>query len=244
MPVSTRAVLTAVVAALVAVAAFAGEVPLVVLAGLLALVLAAGWPVLTGAPAVRGAAVVIGLGGLGGVLAVALTTGEPFLRELPEVLALSVVLAFLHELVRRDGRERLVESVAAVVSGVLVAASVAGWVAAGRTTGGMSVVVAGALALAVGSAVSAVPLVGWLSALVTVVSAAGAGAGTGALVPQVDALAGGLIGLAVGILIAALHRLFDRLPPMRRRLPALAGAVLPVTVTGVLVYVVGRVLVG
>src|SRR3712207_7517865 len=52
------------------------------------------------------------------------TAGEPFLRELPEVLALAVLLAFVHELLRRDGRERLVESVAGAAAGVVVAASV------------------------------------------------------------------------------------------------------------------------
>jgi hypothetical protein len=244
MTVSTRAVLTAVVAALVAVAAFVGELPLVLLAGVLALAIAVGWPTLVDAPARRGASVVIALAGLGALVAVALTSGEPFLRALPEVLALAVLLAFVHELLRRDGRERLVESVATAASGVVVAGCVAGWVAAGRTTGGASLVVTGALALAVGSALSALHLAGWLAALVTIVSAAAAGAGAGALLPVVDPLAGGLIGLAVGILVAALHRLFDRLRTMRTRWPALAGAVLPVTVTGILVYVVGRVLVG
>jgi hypothetical protein len=244
MTVSTRAVLTAVVAALVAVAAFVGELPLVVLCGVLALVLAVGWPTLVDAPARRGAGVVVGLGGLGALTAVTLTDGEPFLRELPEVLAGAVLLAFVHELVRRDGRERLVESVAGAVAGVVVAASVAGWVAGGRTAGGASLVVTGAVALAVGSAVSALHLAGWLSALLTIVAAAAAGAGVGSVLPLVDPLAGGLIGLAVGILVAAMHRLYDRLRTMRTWWPALAGAVLPVTVTGILVYVVGRVLVG
>lgn len=244
MSVSTRAVLTAVVAAVVAVAAFLGELPLVALAGVLVLVLAAGWPPLVGALAPRGSSVVIALGGLGGLAAVVLTRGDPFLRELPEVLALAVLAAFVHELVRRDGRERLVESVAGTVAGVLVAATAAGWVAAGRTDGGASVVVVGALALAVGSAVSALHLTGSLAATVTIVASVAAGAGAAELVPDVDPLPGGLIGLAVGILAATLRRLFDRLPSMRRRGPALAAAVLPVTVTGVLVYVVGRVLVG
>ncbi|WNB85890.1 hypothetical protein [Cellulomonas sp. ATA003] len=244
MTVATRAVLSAALAAAVAGAALLGEVALVVVAALLAITVAVGWPALADAPARRGAGVVIGLGGVGGVAAVVATTGEPYLRELPEVFALAIVLAFVRELVRRDGRERLVESVAAVVSGVLVAASVAGWVAAGRTTAGEEVVVTGALALAVGSVVSAVRLRGWLSAVVTVVAAAGAGAGAAALVPDVDPLAGGLIGLAVGVLVATLHRLFDRLPTTGDRWPAVAGAVLPVTVTGVVVYVVARVLVG
>jgi hypothetical protein len=244
MSVPTRAVLTAVVAALVALAAYLGEPALVVTAGVLALVVAVGWPPLVAAPAARGTGVVVALGGVGGVVAVTLTDDEPLLRGLPEVLALSVLLAFVHELVRRDGRERLVESVAGTVSGVLVAATAAGWLAAWRTDGGLAVVVTGALALAVASAVSAVRIAGWLRASLTVVAAGGAAVGAGLLVPGVAPLPAALVGTAVGVLVAALHRLFDRLPSMRRRWPALAGAVLPVSVTGVVVYVVGRVLVG
>lgn len=244
MSVSTRAVLTAAVAALLALAAYVGEAPLAGVSAVLALAVAVGWPGLVDAPSRRGSGVVIGLGGLGGVLAVALAGAEPFLRDLPGVLALAVLVAFVHELVRRDGRERLVESVAGAVSGVLVAAAVTGWIAAGRTADGVPVVVTGALALAVGSAVSALHLTGWLTVTLTILTAATAGAGAGLLVPGVEPLPGGVIGLAVGVLVAALHRLFDRLPAMRRRWPAVAGAVLPVTVTGILVYVVGRVLVG
>src|SRR5215213_8187667 len=139
----TRAVLTAAVATVVALTAWLGEPALVAVAGLLALTVAVGWPHLLGSPARRGATVVIGLGGLAGVVAVVLTDGEPYLRNLPEVLALSVLLAFLRELVRRDGREQLVESVAGGVSGVLAATAVAGWVAALRTDGGLPVVVTG-----------------------------------------------------------------------------------------------------
>ena len=244
MSVPTRAVLTAVVAALLALAAWLGEVPLVVLTGLLALVVAVGWPPLVDAPARRGAAVLIALGGLGGLVAVVLTSGEPFLRNVPEVLAGSVLLAFVHELVRRDGRERLVESVAGVVSGILVATSAAGWVGAMRTDGGTSLVVTGAVALAVVSAVSAAPLLGWLGALVTAAAGVGAGAAAAAGLPDVATLPGALVGLAVGVLVATLHRLFDGLATARPRRPAAAAAVLPVAVTGVVVHVVGRVLVG
>lgn len=244
MEVSTRAVATAAVAALVAVAAFLGEVPLVALSGVLVLVFAVGWPLLVNLPARTGASIVIGLGGSAAVLAVALTAGEPFLRQLPTVLALAILLSFGTELFRRDGRERLVESVSGVVSGVLIAASVAGWIAAGRTPGGVSLVVTGAVALAVGSAVSALPVAGWIGVSLTLAAAAGTGAGAGLLVPDIEPQAGGLIGFAVGILIATLIELFDRLPSLSRRWSSIAALVLPVTVTGILVYVVGRVLVG
>jgi len=241
---ATRAVVTAVLAALVAVAGYVGGMPVTIASGLLAVVFAVGWPTLAGLPFPPGSSLVIGLGGLGAVVAVQVTPDQPYLRYLPIVFAASIVLAFVSELLRRDGRTRLVESVAGTVTGTLVAVAVAGWVAIGRTPGGEPLVVGGALALAVGSAVVALPLAPWLLALVTAAASAGAGAGAAAVLPDIDVVAGLLLGLAVGILVATLHVLFDRLPTLEQRRPALAAVTLPVTVTGILVYVVGRVLVG
>ncbi|RHA43090.1 hypothetical protein [Cellulomonas rhizosphaerae] len=244
MQLATRAVVTAVLAALVAVAGYVGGMPVTVASGILAVVLAAGWPTLAGLPFPPGSSAVIGLGGLGAVVAVHVTPDQPYLRYLPVVFASAIILAFVSELLRRDGRTRLVESVAGTVTGTLVAVAVAGWVAIGRTPGGEPLVVGGALALAVGSAVVALPLAPWLGAVVTAAVSAAAGAGAAAVLPDIDVVAGLLLGLAVGILVATLHVLFDRLPTLERRLPALAAITLPVTVTGILVYVVGRVLVG
>ena len=169
---------------------------------------------------------------------------QPYLRDLPVVFAAAILLAFVNELLRRDGRTRLVESVSGTVAGTLVAVAVAGWVAIGRTPGGEPIVVVGALALAVGSAVVALHLRPWVGALVTAGAAAAAGALGGLLLPAIDPLAGALLGLSVGVLVATLHALFDQLPSLERRWPSLAAVTLPVTVTGILVYVVGRVLVG
>lgn len=244
MDVSTRAVLTAAVATLVAVAAFVGELYLAGAAVALALVIAVGWPVLLTLPSALGAGTVVALGGAGAVIAVTATRGQPLLRELPIVVALAVLLAFVNELARQDGRLRLVESVTGTVTGVLVATAAAGWVAAGRAPGGTSLVVSGAVALAVGAAVSAVPLGGWTGAAVTTVASVIGGGAVGAVMPGMDLLAGTLVGLSTGMLVAALHVLFDRLPALSRRLASLAVIMLPVSVSGILVYVVGRVLVG
>lgn len=241
--VSTRAVVTAVAAALVAVAGFLGELPLAGVTAVVALALAAGWPVLLELPSPLGSAVVVALGGAGGVIVVYATRGQPFLRDLPVVVALAVVLAFVNELARQDGRHRLVESVTGTVTGVLVAAA-AGWLAALRSPGGVSLVVGGAVALAVGAAVSAVPLGGWTGAMMTVVASVVGGGAVGYVMPELDLLSGAALGLATGILVAALYVLFDRLPALRRAPAGLAAVVLPVAVSGVLVYVVGRVLVG
>ncbi|NUU16648.1 hypothetical protein HP550_05220 [Cellulomonas humilata] len=244
MQLATRAVVTAVLAAAVAVAGYLGGLPLSVTAAVLALVFALGWPSLAGLPFAPGSAAVVALGGVGAVAVVHLTTTQPYLRDLPVVFAAAILLAFINELLRRDGRTRLVESVSGTVAGTLVAVAVSGWVAIGRTPGGEPIVVVGALALAVGSAVVALHLAPWVGALVTAGAAAAAGTLGALLLPGIDPLAGALLGLAVGVLVATLHALFDQLPSLQRRLPSLAAVTLPVTVTGILVYVVGRVLVG
>jgi hypothetical protein len=253
MHATTRAVLTAVFAALVAVASYAhsivslkglGEHLVVFVAVLLALVLAAGWPVLLRLPNVLGSGVVIALGGAGAVLAVAGTRGDPVLRWLPVVLALAILLAFVNELARQDGRRRLVDSVAGTVTGVLVATATAGWVAAQRAPGGTSLVVAGAVSLAFAACFSAMHLGDWIVAGTTVAVGVLVGAAVGGVMPDTDPIIGGLVGLATGLLTAALDALFDRLPALRRRSAAMASVVLPVSVSGIVVYVVGRVLVG
>lgn len=244
MQLATRAVVTAVLAAAVAVAGYLGGLPLSATAAVLALLLALGWPALAGLPFKPGSAAVVALGGVGAVVVVHLTDTQPYLRDLPVVFAAAILLAFLNELLRRDGRTRLVESVSGTVAGTLVAVAAAGWVAIGRTPGGEPIVVVGALALAVGSVVVALRLQPWVGALVTAAAAAGAGALGGLLLPAIDPLAGALLGLSVGVLVATLHALFDQLPSLQKRWPSLAAVTLPVTVTGILVYVVGRVLVG
>ena len=186
----------------------------------------------------------IGLGGVGAVFAVQEVPAQPYLRYLPVLFACAILLAFVNELLRRDGRPRMVESVAGTITGTLLAVAVAGWIAIGRTPGGEPLVVAGALALAVGSAVVALPLGPWLGAFVTSVAGAGAGALAGLVLDNIDVVAGSVLGLAVGVLVSTMHVLFDRLDSMKRRRPAIAAVALPVTVTGILVYVVGRVLVG
>ncbi|MBO9568152.1 MAG: hypothetical protein J7503_04935 [Cellulomonas iranensis] len=244
MSVETRSVVTAVLAAVVAVAGYFGMLPLAVVSAVLVVALAVGWPALAGLPFTPGAGAVVGLGGLGAVAAVTITPEDPFLQHMALVLAGAVVLAFVNELLRRDGRVRMVESVSGTVTGTVLAVCVTGWVATARLTGGDELVVAGAIALALGSAAVALRGRPWVVYLVTVAAATAGGTLVGWLLPTVHLTAGVALGVGVGVLVAAMHALFDRLPALVRRVPALAVVVLPVTVTGVLVYVAGRVLAG
>lgn len=244
MDASTRAVLTTAAAVGLAAAAYVSETVLVGVVAAFILLVAFGWPALLDLPARAGSRFVVALGGLGALAAVTFSEGEPFLRDLPVVLALAILLAFVNELVRPDGRLRMVDSVAGTVAGVLVVASAAGWVAAGRTAGATAIVVVGAVALGVGTASSIVPLSPWLGLIVAVGVSGGVGVGLAAVLPGLTLLAGGLIGVAVGILGATLREVFTRLPSLSTRSASIAAVVVPVSVTGTLVYVVGRLLVG
>lgn len=244
MSVETRSVLTAVLAAVVAVAGFFGVLPLAAASAVLVLVLAVGWPGLAGLPFGPGAGAVVALGGIGSVAAVTFTPTEPYLQHMALVFAGAVVLAFVNELLRRGGRLRLVESVSGTVAGTVLVVCVTGWVATARLPGGEELVVAGAVALALGSGLVALRWRTWLVYLVTVAAATGGGALVAWLLPSVGVTAGAVLGLGVGVLVAAMHALFDRLPALDRKVPSLAVVVLPVTVSGVLVYVAGRVLAG
>lgn len=244
MDVSSRAVLTAGLAAAIAAAASVGQVFLVAVAGVLAVLLAVGWPVLLDLPNPLGSAVVVSLVGLGSVLAVTVSAGPSLLWLVPTVVALGVLLAFVAELLRQDGRLRLVESVTGTVTGLLVASAASGWVAALRAPGETDLVITGAAALAVSAAVSAVHLGVRTGAVVTTAAGVIAGAAVGSVMPDLTLVAGLALGLATGMLVAALHVLLDGVGSLRRPAASVAAIVLPVLVSGILVYVVGRVLVG
>lgn len=244
MDLSTRAVVTACFAALVAVAAYFGTVFLVAVCLALVAALAYGWPLLLDLPGALGARLVVALGGFGAIAAAALTNGTPALQHVPIVLAACIVVAFVAELARGDGRTRLLDSLIGTVSGAVVAVSCSGWIAAAGTRAGTRLVVAAAIALAVASAVSAVRWPTWTGVVATVALAVAAAGGVGMLFPDVSVISGVVAGTISGLLVAALRALFDKLPGLRGRWAALAAAALPVAVGGTLIFFVARVLVG
>lgn len=242
--VSTRAVVTAALAAGVAAAAFVSTLALAGAAVVLVILLALGWPGLLRLPAEGGTRLVVMLAGIGAVGVAYITPGEPVLRYLPMVLAAAMVLAFLSEMLRRGGRPRLVESVSGSVAGVVVALSCAGWVAAGRSDAGAALVVTSAAALAVAAALSALPLKGWAMLVPEFAGAVLAGGAVATVLPNIDTVSGLWSGVVAGLVVGALRLLFDQVPALRRRLPGLAASAVPVAVGGVLVFVVGRMVVG
>lgn len=236
---STRAVVTAAAAAALSAVALLGPVAVGVAVVVLVLVLALGWPALLDVPWVLGARTVLALTGLGGVVSVWLDGGS--LELLPLVVACGLVLAFVREMLRTDGRERLVDSISAVVAGSVVGVCGAGWVATVTADAGPDIVVVTAGALSAASVAAVVlPWKGWPNVAISVVAGAGAAVAIAAVLPGTQIVAGLVLGAASGVLAASLHVLLERLPSARTRTGGVASAVVPVLVLGVVGHVVGH----
>ncbi len=236
--------LPAVVGALVcaALAASALLLPVLLLPVLVlaALLLAVGWPRLLALPSPRGTSAVVAVAGLGAVGAVGVA-GPPGTRvgaapaALPlgpegaaaavlAALGLSVVLAFLHQILRTDGRPRLAESVAGTVTGAAAAALLAGWVGA-AAPGGEHVAV-GAAGVAAALLVTALPWPQRLTGVLGVAAAAAAAAVVAGLLPGVVAVPAAVVGAVLGLVVGGVDRLLTALPrATSRRLSGVVGLV-------------------
>jgi hypothetical protein len=210
-------------------------------------VLTWGWAGLLGLPSPRGTAFVLGVGTVATVLTGALTTGDPFLRWMPAALAVSMVAAFLHQLLRRDGRPRLVESVASVITALALVVSGACLVPLPRTVEGAAVMAVAGAALGVSALVDLLARVPrlrpWLLPL-ALVAGTGAAVAVAALVGGMTLGAAALLGLLGAAVSAALRAVLGALPTMSGSRSQLACACASVLGCGVVVYVVGRLLVG
>ncbi|MPV37225.1 hypothetical protein [Georgenia subflava] len=238
MGASSRAAVTASGAALLAVAGYLSQNLLTGVVLVLGTLFALGWPRLLELPTRRGASIVIALSALAGLAVVRLAGAG----ELAVVMGLAVVAAFVHQMARRDGRPRLVESVSGVVTGAVVVVSAAGWIAIDTGEVTEALVVTAAATIAAAAATTAVPARTELVASVATVVGGGIGLLIGTVLAGVGTVPGMLVGLAAGILTAALHVLFGRFPASHRIRPALAAAVLVLLVSGVPVYLVSRLL--
>jgi hypothetical protein len=238
MGASTRAVVTALGAATVALAGYLSQDVLTGVVLALGFVFAAGWPLLLSLPTARGGSLVIAAAALAALVVVKV---GPF-GDLALVMGLAVVAAFVHQMLRRDGRPRLVESVSGVISGTVVVVSASGWLAVEQGTATAELVVTAAAAITAAAAVTTVHAATRLVAALATVVGGAVGLLTGALLGSVGPVPGLLVGLAAGILTAALHILFGRFPVSRRIRPALAAGLLLVLASGVPVYLVSRLL--
>jgi hypothetical protein len=237
-------VVSVLAAAMIVVAGYAGTSILSLGLVMLVLLLAVGWPVLLRLPDPIGSGVLIALTGIGAVGA-GLRPPEPDLplAAFSVLLALSVIAAFLHELIRRDGRHELVESVTGTLSGQVLAMLGAGWLLLPDAQIGEATLLVAAVAVASARAATALPwpnsVTGWVAFLAGLV-----GAVLAALTQHghIDVAPAAAMGLAVAAVVAALDRLLDAQPAGRNGLGLLSAAIAPVLIAGTVAYAAVRLL--
>ena len=207
----------------------------------LAVLVALGWPRLLALPSPSGTSVVVAVAGLGATAALAVggVPGVPgsgggvvadvlgpagAAEAVLAALGLSVVLAFGHQILRRDGRPRLAESVAATVAGAAVAALATGWVAAAAVQPDAVLVGAGGVAAAL--LVTALPWPQRITGALALVAAGAAAAAVAGVAQDVRAVEGAVLGVVVAVVVGSVDRLLVALPrATSRRLSGVIGLV-------------------
>lgn len=230
-------------AALVALTGYASPQFVTLAVALAGFVLAWGWPLLLSLPSPRGTSAVLAIGTVlmtGTALA---TRDDPYLEWMPAALAVSVIVGFLHQLMRRDGRPRLTESVAAVTSGLAI-------ISAGTALAPIPHVLAGEHALAatmagLGVGVLADPLVSvprlrqW-ALFIAMLIGGGAAVAVSAVAGELMTGPAALLGLMAAAISHAARRVLAPLPSTAMPRAQLAVAATSSLLVGVVAYVVVR----
>jgi hypothetical protein len=217
---------------------------LVAAAGAFAVVaLSLGWGVLLHLKHPRGSTLAIALSGWAALIVSHFVVGSAHpLGAFAGVFAGAVLLAFAHELMRRDGRRRLVESLTGTVAGQIAAILSAGWVlllgtpwkASGGIVVGASVIAAVLMDVA--------PLAAPLRAGIAVAAGTLASVGAGLMVGPAALLPCATTGLLVAIAVSGVRYVLAGVQVKGPRLGVLAVASAPVAVAGSVAYAVAYLL--
>lgn len=238
---------TAVLAALLVLALLAD--PVLLAAGLAwaGIVVAWGWPTLFGSSSRFGSSLAIGVTGVLAPAAAAATTVEPYLRLVPVALVIGLAVMFGHQLVRRDGRPRLTESIGITSLGLAVIALGTTWMPLSRTERATDIAVLGFTAIAAGSLADLVAPYArvrpWMLPIAMLLGGAGAmvaAAVIGAPGPGPAAL----VGFLCAAVSHATRRMLSVLPPISSVRGQLASAAASLLVPGVVAYGLALAIVG
>ncbi len=237
-----RAVLAAVAGFIVAVVAYLA--PNVTFIPVVALVTAIsfGWPLLFGSDLHEAHVVVVLIPGLTAVLVAVLTNYS--VRWLTVTVAGGVILAFVSGLARWGKEPSPVETAAGLVCGQLAVVSGAGWILVTKLSTTAELPLLGALCLAIAaiSVVARLPVLAGLFAAITV--GALVGWASAFVLPAIPAWVGAVIGAFVGGSVAIVQALVDGSPHLKAGGASVAAALVPVSVTGLVLFAVGRTLLG
>jgi hypothetical protein len=236
---------TVVFAALLVLALLADPVLLAAALAWAGVVVAWGWPALLGSSSRFGSSLAIGVGGVLAPAAAAATTEEPYLRLVPVALVLGLAVMFGHQMVRRDGRPRLTESIGITSLGLAVVALGTTWVPLSRGDRASDLAVVALVSIAAGSladlATGVARLDPWQLPLAMLLGGVGALAATSAL-GSPSPWAAAFVGVVCAALSHTTRRLLSVLPAIHSVRSQLSSAAASLLVPGVVAYALALVL--
>ena len=237
---------------LLAIAAYAGPVPLALAIAFVQVVLVVGWFAVLDVPGGRGGAIVAVLSALAAdalLLTQTLRGDEIDLLPVAATLGMAFLAAFVHQIARRGGRPDVVASITATLTIATIAVLASLLLPAAGDDGSPAVVVAVVVGAALVAMTAVLRPLSWITAAAALVVAAVVGGGVGAtdnavgLGAGIALGAGGAILALLGSTVArfATYDIADRPvePVLRLAVPAL----LPVVIAAPVAYVLSRMLV-
>jgi hypothetical protein len=241
------AVATVALAGLLLLGVVTDPVLLAVALAVTSLVLAWGWPRLLGSSSRFGSSFAIGATGVLVAAATATTDDQPYLRLVPAALAIGLGLMFGHQIVRRDGRPRLTESLGVTSLGLALVAVGSTWMPLSRSSPATELAVVAFVALAVSALADLVVAYErarpWMLPLAMVLGAA-AGVVAASVTGGPGPARAALVGLLVAGVAHALRRALAVLPGIGSVPAQLAAGAAGLLVPGVVAYGLALALVG
>ncbi len=229
-------------AALLGLTALAGETSLALALGVAVIVIGWGWAGTLGLPTPRGTVGVLLLGGVAILLSVYLPENSDQLTWLPGALAVAIISAFFHQLLRRDGRPRVAESVSSVLLALAIFTCGSFLIPLARTVEGGYVVVAAVAAAAASASVEMLlrgrgeGLRQWLMPLTLLAGGAAAAVVTmWSLTPWTSLV---VIGVGSAAVSFAIRLICSVMPTMAHARPRLVVALSSVLAIGIIPYAV------
>jgi len=238
---------TIVLAALLVLALLAD--PVLLAAGLAwaGIVVAWGWPALLGSSSRFGSSLAIGVTGVLAPAAAAATTDEPYLRLVPVALLIGLAIMFGHQMVRRDGRPRLTESIGITSLGLAVVALGTTWMPLSRSDRATDIAVIGFVSIAVASLADLVAgfakVRPWMLPLAMLLGGAGA-VGAAAVTGSPEAGPAALVGFLCAAVSHCTRRMLSVLPAVTSVRGQLSTAAASLLVPGVVAYGLALAIVG
>jgi hypothetical protein len=240
-------VATIVLAALLVLALLAD--PVLLAAGLAwaGIVVAWGWPSLLGSSSRFGSSLAIGVTGVLAPVAAVATTDEPYLRLVPVALVIGLAIMFGHQMVRRDGRPRLTESIGITSLGLAVVALGTTWMPLSRTDRATDIAVIGFVSIGVASLADLVAgfakVRPWMLPLAMLLGGAGAMVAASVLGSPAPGAAA-LVGFLCAAVSHATRRMLSVLPAVTSVRGQLSTAAASLLVPGVVAYGLALAIVG